>query len=387
MSEVKVGWEGHRLGVDVKPERSRYGVRETANVAIAVTDPDGRPASSADVAFVAVDEALLQLKPNQSWDVLKAMMGERSLEVATSTAQMQVVGKRHYGKKAVAAGGGGGDASAVNRQNFQPVLLWKGKVALDGQGRATVPVPLSDALSSFKLVAIATQGAQLFGTGQADLRTAQDLSAYPGLPPLVRTGDRFDAVYPIRLGFFKTRVTSDDGREQVTGFPMPGDILGFDAISAGNFQCDALALEDAEVCVVPFDKLETLTREFNALQRQFHRVLSREIVRDQGVMMLLGTMRAEQRIATFVLNLSQRFSQRGFSPREFILRMTREEIGNYLGLVVETVSRLFTRLAHDGVIAVKNKEVHILDFHALCTRCGETDEHDPSSHQRRYAGG
>jgi len=200
MSEVKVGWEGHRLGVDVKPERSRYGVRETANVAIAVTDPDGRPASSADVAFVAVDEALLQLKPNQSWDVLKAMMGERSLEVATSTAQMQVVGKRHYGKKAVAAGGGGGDASAVNRQNFQPVLLWKGKVALDGQGRATVPVPLSDALSSFKLVAIATQGAQLFGTGQADLRTAQDLSAYPGLPPLVRTGDRFDAVYTLRNG-------------------------------------------------------------------------------------------------------------------------------------------------------------------------------------------
>ncbi len=200
MAEVKVGWEGHRLGVEVRPERSRYAVRETANVAIAVTQPDGRPASSAEVAFVAVDEALLQLKPNGSWDVLKAMMGERNLEVATSTAQMQVVGKRHYGKKAVAAGGGGGDASAVNRQNFQPVLLWQGQVALDGQGRATVAVPLSDALSSFKLVAVATQGAQLFGTGQADLRTAQDLSAYPGLPPLVRSGDRFDAVYTLRNG-------------------------------------------------------------------------------------------------------------------------------------------------------------------------------------------
>ena len=200
MAEVKVGWEGHRLGVTVKPERTRYGVRETANVAIAVTRPDGRPASSAEVAFVAVDEALLQLKPNTSWDVLKAMMGERSLEVATSTAQMQVVGKRHYGKKAVAAGGGGGDASAVNRQNFQPVLLWKGRVALDANGQASVPVPLSDALSSFKLVAVATDGAQLFGSGQADLRTAQDLSAYPGLPPLVRTGDRFDAVYTLRNG-------------------------------------------------------------------------------------------------------------------------------------------------------------------------------------------
>jgi CRP/FNR family transcriptional regulator len=177
--------------------------------------------------------------------------------------------------------------------------------------------------------------------------------------PLFRAGDRFDAVYPIRLGFFKTRVTSDDGREQVTGFPMPGDILGFDAISAAAFQCDAIALEDAEVCVVPFEKLESLTREFNGLQRQLHRVLSREIVRDQGVMMLLGTMRAEQRIATFVLNLSQRFAQRGFSPREFILRMTREEIGNYLGLKLETVSRTFSKLQDDGVITVEQKRLRI----------------------------
>lgn len=177
--------------------------------------------------------------------------------------------------------------------------------------------------------------------------------------PLFRAGDRFDAVYPIRLGFFKTRVSSDDGREQVTGFPMPGDILGFDAISTSAFQCDAIALEDAEVCVVPFEKLETLSREFTALQHQLHRVLSREIVRDQGVMMLLGTMRAEQRIATFVLNLSQRFAQRGFSPREFILRMTREEIGNYLGLKLETVSRAFSKLQDDGVIGVEQKRLRI----------------------------
>ena len=190
--------------------------------------------------------------------------------------------------------------------------------------------------------------------------------------PLFRAGDRFDAVYPIRLGFFKTRVTSDDGREQVTGFPMPGDILGFDAISAGAFQCDALALEDAEVCVVPFDRLETLTREFNGLQRQLHRVLSREIVRDQGVMMLLGTMRAEQRIATFVLNLSQRFAQRGFSPREFILRMTREEIGNYLGLKLETVSRTFSKLQEEGVIAVEQKRLRIEDAPRLRDIAGAT---------------
>ena len=183
--------------------------------------------------------------------------------------------------------------------------------------------------------------------------------------PLFRAGDRFDAVYPIRLGFFKTRVTADDGREQITGFPMPGDILGFEAISSTHFQSDAIALEDAEVCVVPFDRLETLSREFTALQHQLHRVLSREIVRDHGVMMLLGTMRAEQRLATFVLNLSQRFAQRGFSSREFILRMTREEIGNFLGLKLETVSRTFSKMQDDGLIAVEQKRLRIEDLARL----------------------
>ncbi|MFM5918314.1 MAG: MG2 domain-containing protein, partial [Novosphingobium sp.] len=199
LAQIKVGWEGHQLGVAVKPERSRYAVRETANVTVSVRQPDGKPASSADVAFVAVDEALLTLMPNKSWDLLGAMMGERNLEVATSTAQMQVVGKRHYGKKAVAAGGGGGgDASAVNRENFKPVLLWQGHVALDGNGEARVPVPLSDSLSSFKLVAVATDGSQLFGTGETEIRTAQDLSLYSGLPAIVRTGDRYDAVFTLR---------------------------------------------------------------------------------------------------------------------------------------------------------------------------------------------
>jgi CRP/FNR family transcriptional regulator, anaerobic regulatory protein len=187
---------------------------------------------------------------------------------------------------------------------------------------------------------------------------------------LFRAGDRFEAVYPIRLGFFKSRVTADDGREQVTGFPMPGDILGFDAISTGQFQCDAIALEDAEVCVVPFDRLELLSREFTALQHQLHRVLSREIVRDQGVMMLLGTMRAEQRIATFLLNLSQRLQQRGFSPREFILRMTREEIGNFLGLKLETVSRAFSKLQDDGIISVEQKRLRIDAFDRLRDAAG-----------------
>ena len=204
IAKVKVGWEAHQLQVAVSADQPRYGPRETAGVAIQVRQPDGTPARGADVAFAAVDQALLQLAPNPSWDVLPAMMGDRPLSVLTSTAQMQVVGKRHYGRKAVAAGGGGGaDAAALNRENFQPVLLWRGHVALDEQGRARIPVPLSDALSSFKLVAIATDGSDRFGTGSADIRTAQDLQLFAGIPPQVRVGDRFAAGFTLRNGTAK----------------------------------------------------------------------------------------------------------------------------------------------------------------------------------------
>ena len=204
IAKVKVGWEAHQLRVAVAADQPRYGPRETAGVAIQVREPDGTPARGADVAFAAVDQALLQLAPNPSWDVLTAMMGDRPLSVLTSTAQMQVVGKRHYGRKAVAAGGGGGgDEAALNRENFQPVLLWRGHVALDANGRARIPVPLSDALSSFKLVAIATDGADRFGTGSADIRTAQDLQLFAGIPPQVRVGDQFAAGFTLRNGTSK----------------------------------------------------------------------------------------------------------------------------------------------------------------------------------------
>lgn len=203
VAKIKIGWEAHQLAVAVKADRERYAPRDTAQVAVQVRKPDGSPARSADVAFAAVDQALLQLAPNESWNVLSAMMGERPLSVLTATAQTQVVGKRHYGRKAVEAGGGGGDASGLNRENFQPVLLWRGRVALDAHGRARVSVPLSDALSSFKLVAIATDGANLFGTGTADIRTAQDLSLYAGLPPIVRTGDTYAAAFTLRNGSAK----------------------------------------------------------------------------------------------------------------------------------------------------------------------------------------
>ncbi len=227
IAKVKVGWEGYQLGVKVKADKARYAVRETANVDVQVTAPGGKPAKSAEIAFAAVDEALLQLSPNESWDVLDAMMGERPLSVLTSTAQTQVVGKRHYGKKAVEAGGGGGDASAVTRSDFKPVLLWRGRVALDAQGKARLPVELSDSLSSFRLVAIANGGTSLFGTGEATIRTAQDLSIFSGVPPLVRTGDFYGASFTLRNGTDKPMSVTANVKvtpSVATGEPLTVDI-------------------------------------------------------------------------------------------------------------------------------------------------------------------
>lgn len=182
---------------------------------------------------------------------------------------------------------------------------------------------------------------------------------------LYHAGQDFDAIYAIRSGFFKTDVIIEDGREQVTGFQMAGELLGLDGISNELHSCNAIALEDSEVCAIPFLSLEGLSREIQTLQRHFHKVMSREIVRDHGVMMLLGTMRAEERLAAFLLNLSQRFTARGFSPAEFYLRMTREEIGSYLGLKLETVSRAFSRFQEEGLISVQQKHIRILDIPGL----------------------
>ena len=191
---------------------------------------------------------------------------------------------------------------------------------------------------------------------------------------LYRAGAAFDSLYAVRSGFFKSSVVLEDGRDQVTGFHMPGEILGLDGIGTEHHTCGATALEDSEVCVIPFSRLEEVSREIRTLQHQFHKVMSREIVRDQGVMMLLGTMRAEERLAAFLLNLSQRFVARGYSPAEFHLRMTREEIGSYLGLKLETVSRVFSRFQEAKLVAVQQKHIRILDpagLRALLARCEE----------------
>jgi CRP/FNR family transcriptional regulator, anaerobic regulatory protein len=179
---------------------------------------------------------------------------------------------------------------------------------------------------------------------------------------LFHAGSEFDSIFAIRSGFFKSSVVLEDGRDQVTGFHMAGEIVGLDGIGGGQHTVDIVALEDSEVCVIPYARLE-----MPELQRQLHRVMSRELVRDQGIMTLLGTMRAEERLAAFLLNLSQRFLARGFSSREFHLRMTREEIGSYLGLSLESVSRAFSRFQADGHLAVQQKHIRILDAQGLRT--------------------
>ena len=178
-------------------------------------------------------------------------------------------------------------------------------------------------------------------------------------------GEKFTSLYAIRTGFFKTFITTDDGRHQVTGFQMAGEVIGLDGIVDDQHSCNAMALEDAEVCVMPFDRLEELSREVTALQRHVHKIMSREIVREHGVLLLLGSMRAEERLAAFLLNLVLRLHARGFSQSELLLRMTREEIGSYLGLKLETVSRTFSKFVDDGVLEVRQRHLRILDAEAL----------------------
>lgn len=178
---------------------------------------------------------------------------------------------------------------------------------------------------------------------------------------LFQSGSNFQGLFAVRFGFFKTTTMAADGREQVTGFQMAGDLLGMDGIVNSKHTCDAIALEDAEVCVMPYDQLNDLSHDFPALQKHVHRVMSREIVHDHGVMMMLGSMRAEERLAAFLVSLAERMSSRGFSARELMLRMTREEIGSYLGMKLETVSRTFSRFVEDGIIQVKQRHIVILD--------------------------
>jgi cAMP-binding proteins - catabolite gene activator and regulatory subunit of cAMP-dependent protein kinases len=182
---------------------------------------------------------------------------------------------------------------------------------------------------------------------------------------LYRTGDPFASVFPVRLGFFKTSVVTAAGGDQVTGFHMRGEIMGFEGVDTGTHSCTAVALEDSLVCMVPFGLFEEKCAANTLLQRQFHRAMSSQIDLRQAAMLMLGTMAAEERVAAYLLDLSERFGARGYSRYEFNLRMTREEIGSFIGLTLETVSRAFARFQKAKLLSIEGKAVTDLDLQGL----------------------
>ena len=182
---------------------------------------------------------------------------------------------------------------------------------------------------------------------------------------LFSAGDEFRCVYAVRSGFFKTTLVDSEGREQVTGFFMSGEHLGLEGLGSSRCAGSAIALEDSDVCAMPYSLIDATSRQVPSLQHRLHSVLGREIVRSHGIMMLLGTMNAEERLAAFLTNLSRRLVNRGYSGSRFILRMTREEIGSYLGLKLETVSRLFSAFHRARLIEVHQKQISIVDLKSL----------------------
>lgn len=182
---------------------------------------------------------------------------------------------------------------------------------------------------------------------------------------LIRAGESFTALYAIRSGTCKSVLVTPDGQEQIVDCHIAGDIVGTDGIGAGAHDCAVVALEDSELCVLPFDQLESIARNNKDFQHNLHALLSREIRRERKVMLMLGTMRAEQRLAAFLLDLADRYAARGYSASEVVLRMTREDIGRHLGMKLETVSRLFSRFDQEGVIRVHGRDVKLIDRGAL----------------------
>ncbi len=218
-------------------------------------------------------------------------------------------------------------------------------------------------------------GCSLRSACVANALTAQELMRFDAIvsttrpikrgEALYRTHDPFHSIYAVRAGSFKTVVMHRDGREQVTGFHLAGEVLGLDGVCAERHSSDAIALEDSSVCIMPYSLLESMCSESKQLQQQMLRTMSSEIVRESSLMLLLGTMSAEQRVATFLLNLSSRMRERGYSAAEFNLRMTREEMGNYLGMKLETVSRMFSKFQRDGLVETRGKKIRIVDLGAL----------------------
>ena len=237
----------------------------------------------------------------------------------------------------------------------------------------------------------ADSGQSVIFPGLPSARVSQARPVHSGLDPLItrfgggirrrvrrgeylfHCGASFHALFGVRAGSFKTVLLTEDGREQVTGYHMAGEILGLESIGSEFCSSDAIALEDSEVVEIPFAELDALACRDAALQRELFRLLAAEIQRERGLMLLLGSMRAEERLATFLLNLSKRLAARGWSATHFILRMTREEIGSLLGLKLETVSRILSRFQAEGMISVRNREITIQRMDALKAVIGRAD--------------
>lgn len=255
LTEIKVGDAAHRLNVTVKTDKATYGVRKTAQVQVQVTLPDGKPApAGTEVAFAAVDEALLELMPNRSWDLLKAMLQQRSYGVETATAQLQVVGKRHFGRKAMEPGGGGGEAPT--RELFNTLLLWEPKLILNAQGIANIKVPLNDSLTRFRFVAIADVGSGYFGSGSVQVAVTQDVQLTSGLPPVVREGDQIQTGVTVRNG---------SGRAmQLTVEAEAGHLPG---LTPQTLQLPAGEAREVTWQVVVPEGIKTLEWHFNASEQ------------------------------------------------------------------------------------------------------------------------
>ncbi|MEO7392409.1 MAG: MG2 domain-containing protein [Ramlibacter sp.] len=267
LAEIRVGTKAHQLDVTVKSDKETYPVRGQARVTVTAKLPNGQPAAHAEVALAAVDQALLELMPNASWNLLEAMLQRRAWGVETSTAQMEIIGRRHYGRKAVPAGGGGGRGQT--RELLDTLLLWKPRVALDANGQAVVTIPLNDALTSFKIVAVADSGLGLFGTGQATIRSSQDLQIISGLPPLVREDDQFRAQLTLRNTTAKPmKVEVAPRATLLTLAPQTIDIPAGEAREvAWNVKAPAqLALTRAEAILWEIEAKDTLGAAKDALK-------------------------------------------------------------------------------------------------------------------------
>ncbi|XGA80615.1 fumarate/nitrate reduction transcriptional regulator Fnr [Halomonas sp. CH40] len=192
--------------------------------------------------------------------------------------------------------------------------------------------------------------------------------------PLFRQGDRFTSVFAVRSGSLKQLTTEGSGTDQLTNFYLPSELVGLDGIDERHYPGSVVALETTTVCEIPFDRLDLLSEELPELRGQLYRSMSKELRDDRRMMRLLSRKTADQRLATFLVTLSERFRRRGYSPYSFRLSMARADIGNYLGLAVETVSRILSRFQSQGVVAVSGREVNILDMPLLLTLAEEEIE-------------